>query len=132
MTFHCALFINSDMTEKIKTDIVCSDNPVDVLENKNKRKEKKLSRELKKEEKWSILVIVCPFDTLKDAQDFQTAWEKRSRGIHSRMRRGCKLAGKRGLEVYINSNASELEQAKKIWLAARNNKKKSKKQRTQK
>jgi hypothetical protein len=113
------------MSEKIKTEIVYSRNPMKDLDEINERKMKKLGRNLKEEEKWNALIIISPFLSETDARNFEESWKKKSRGIQSRMKKGCKLAGSMRLEVYVNSNSKEKKLARCYWLAA--NKKGTKK-----
>jgi HD-GYP domain-containing protein (c-di-GMP phosphodiesterase class II) len=108
--FFCALLINNDMGEKIKTEIVTSQFPIHVLNKLNERKKEraeKANRELKNDERWNIFLIIGPFKESLNATMFYKKWKKKTRGAFSRAKRGTKLASIRDLEVYVDSDSEK-------------------------
>jgi beta-mannanase len=105
--FFCALLINRDMAEKIKTEIVASQFPTHVLNELNERKKKKANRDLNNDEQWNIFLIIGPFDKPSDAVDFHEQWKTKTRGVYSRVKKGTEMASLLGLEVYVDSDSNK-------------------------
>lgn len=114
--YFCMLYINHDITEKIKTEILFSQYPFEALENLNQKKKQKTNKELTEQQLWNIFMIIGPFGTMEESEDFHLKWKSKTRGVISRMRRGVELAALQDVNVFVETKKqSEKDQIKKLY-----------------
>lgn len=113
--YWCALLVNRDMGEKIKTDIIYSSNPDREVQNRNYKKMERIGRKPTSEEIWVLYMNIGPFKKEDLSQQFHEKWKKKTRGIPSRVEQGVALAVEHGLEVYVETSETERLKIAKIY-----------------